>query len=169
MDVRTLSETRKKDRAEIAALVCATLCEMKIDHVWTREGFDPSYPKAHVIKVRAPKGLRVRIEIDGESCQPNVHVLPWNFDSKSDTCFSDAFGNINQCHFRKATLVAEGTDGLLAHLRAQLTKAIDGTAFSSEREAASIAKDGTWQERHARWEEYRKEFQAEQTRKGEAA
>lgn len=159
MDVRTLSETRKKDRVEIAALVCATLSELKIDHSWTREGFDAAYPKAHVITVLAPKGLRVRIEIDGDSCQPNVHVLPWHFDAKSDTCFSDAFGNINQFHFRKATLVAEGTDGLLAHLREQLTMAIDGTAFSPEREAAAIAKDGTWQERHARWEEYRKEWQ----------
>lgn len=169
MDVRTLSETRKKDRAEIAALVCATLSELKIDHSWTREGFDECYKKAHVIKIDAPRGLRLRIEIDGESCQPDVHVLPWHFDSKSDTCFSDAFGNINQCHFRKATLVAEGTDGLLAHLREQLAMALDGTAFSPEREAASIVKDGTWQEREARWEEYRKEFQAEQARKGEAA
>lgn len=169
MDVRTLSETRKKDRAEIAALVCATLSELKIDHTWTREGFDECYKKAHVIKIEAPQGLRLQIEIDGDSCQPNVHVLPWNFSLKSDTCFADAFGAINQCHYRKATLVAYGTDGLLAHLREKLTQALDGSAFSPERTAEAVAKDGTWQEREARWEKYREEFKAEQIRKGEAA
>lgn len=162
MDVRTLSETRKKDRQTIAELVCALLTELKVEHSWTREGFDECYKKAQVIKIDGPRGLRLQIELDGESCQPNVHVLPWHFSSKSNTCFANKFGAINQHHYRKATLVAYGTDGLLHHLREQLTMALDGTGFSDEREAADIAKNGTWQEQEARWAEYRKEWKAEQ-------
>lgn len=166
MEIDKLTETRKADRAQIARLVSDLLVEMKIDHVWVREGFDEAYPKAHVITVQAPQGLRVRIELDGDSCQPNVHVLPWHFDLKSDTCLDDRFGNINPHHFRKATLVADGTQGLLDHLRRQLTMAVDGTAFNEERKARSIAKNGTWQERDARWEQYRAE---ERSKRGVAA
>lgn len=156
-----LSETRKGDRAKIAKLVSSLLSEMKVDHDWIREGFDECYKKAHVIRIQGPKGLRLRVELDGDSCQPNVHVLAWNFDTNSDTCFADKFGAINQCHYRKATLVAYGTDGLLHHLREHLTWALDGSAFSPEREAAGIAKDGPWQERAARWEAYRREWRAQ--------
>lgn len=162
MDIAKLSETRKKDRAQIAALVCDLLNELKIDHKWTREGFDEVYPKAHVISIQAPQGLRLSIELDADSCQPNVHVLPWHFSLKSNTCFADRFGDINPYHFRKATLVAHGTEGLLDHLRSKLTLALDGLAFSPEREAADIAKNGTWQEQEARWEQYRKEWKESQ-------
>lgn len=166
MEIDKLSETRKADRAKIALLVSDLLTELKVDHKWTREGFDEAYPKAHVISIMAPEGLCVRVELDGDSCQPNVHVLPWHFDLKSDTCFDNRFGDINPHHFQKATLVAYGTQGLLDHLRRQLTMALDGTAFNEERKAASIAKHGTWQERDARWEQWRAE---ERAKKGVAA
>ncbi|MDW9531928.1 hypothetical protein RWE87_13560 [Sinorhizobium meliloti] len=164
MDIARLSETRKADRAKIAELISALCSEYQIDNSWTREGFDEAYPKAHVVVVMAPRGLRVRIELDGESCQPNVHVLPWHMATDVDTCLADAFGDINKYHFRKLTAVAYGTDGLLRHLRQKFELIASGAAFSTEREQAHIAENGTAAERMARWEEYRREW-AEQKAK----
>ncbi|MDW9491723.1 hypothetical protein [Sinorhizobium meliloti] len=169
MDIAKLSETRKADRAKIAELVSALCSEFRIDHSWTREGFDEAYPKAHVITIMAPRGLCVRIELDGESCQPNVHVLPWHVSHAVDTCLADAFGDINKYHFRKLTDVAYGTDGLLRHLRQKFELIKSGAAFSEEREQAHITESGTAAERMARWEEYRQAWQAEQARKEEVA
>ncbi|MDX0267666.1 hypothetical protein GOC13_07465 [Sinorhizobium meliloti] len=164
VDISRLSETRKADRAQIAQLVSDLCSEYRIDHSWTREGFDEAYPKAHVIVVMAPRGVRVRIELEGDSCQPNVHVLPWHMASDVDTCFADAFGEINRHHFRKLTDVAYGTDGLLMHLRQKFELIKSGAAYSDVREQAHIAENGTAAERMAKWEEYRREW-AEQKAK----
>lgn len=156
-EVLNLSETRKPDRQIIAQLVSEVCTEFQIDHSWTREGFDEMHPRAHVIQIMAPQGLRVRIEIDGESCQHNVHVLCWHIDLNSDTRLADSFGSINTHHFQKCTEVAYGTFGLIEHLRQKFQLIRDGKAFSAEREADAIAKHGTAAERHARFVAWRNE------------
>lgn len=161
MDIDHLSEVRKPDRAKIAQLVADLCDEFRFDYKWTREGFDECYPKAQVIQIHAPRGLLVGIELDGDSCQHNVHVLPWHMSSDVDTCLSDRFGSINNYHFRKATQVSYGTAALLQGLRERFMMIKDGSAFDGEREKASIIKHGTAAERNAAWAEARKEWAKE--------
>jgi len=168
-DITKLSETRKADRTKIAQLVSDVCSEFKIDHKWTREGFDEAYPKAHVIEIMAPRGVRCRIELDGDSCQPNVHVLPWNVAIDSDARFSARFGSVNQAHHQKMTAVAYNTDGLLAHLRSCFRLINSGAAFDEEREKEAIAKYGSAAERMAKWKEYLAEWLEQQAKAKEEA
>jgi hypothetical protein len=154
--VLELSETRKADRQKIAQMVSDICSEYKIDHSWTREGFVEGYPKAHVIQIDAGEGLKVSVEIDGDSVQPNTWVLAWHIGFNSDARLADSFGDINKFHFQKCTEVARSTFGLIDHLRSKFELIAEGKAFDEERKAASIKELGTATERAARFAEWRK-------------
>ncbi|MEQ8308062.1 MAG: hypothetical protein RIA09_16010 [Hoeflea sp.] len=158
-----LSETRKADRQKIAQLVSDVCAEHQIDHSWTREGFVEGYPKAHVIRIDAGEGLKVSVEIDGDSVQPNTWVLAWHIDVNSDTRLANSFGDINPFHFQKCTEVAWNTFGLLDHLRSKFALIAAGKAFDEDRKAAAIKENGTAAERSARFAEWRKEMLEEKS------
>jgi hypothetical protein len=152
-----LSETRKPDRQKIAQLVSELCSEYKIDHSWTREGFVEGYPKAHVIQIDAGEGLKVSVEIDGDSVQPNTWVLAWHIGFNSDARLADSFGDINKFHFQKCTEVARSTFGLIDHLRSKFELIADGKAFDEKRKAEAIKENGTAAERSARFAKWWKE------------
>lgn len=115
------------------------------------------------------RGAAVRVEFDGDSRQDRdgEFCMPWHIDSSiSDACFDDLFGlstggTVNQHHFSKCTAFADGFDDLCERLRQAVAMLDSGEGYSDEREAASIAQHGTWQDRAAQWAKWREEFAAE--------
>jgi hypothetical protein len=127
--VRPLSERRARDRAEIARQIVtvaadfgatAEICPVMSSgrRVWLR--------------IAAPGGLQATVTLDSDSPQPDVHVIPWH-TLGSDARLSDDFSaHVNPHHRRKATEVAEGTAGLLAHIADKLRMVRDGLAYVTE-------------------------------------
>lgn len=156
-----LTEKRKADRLTMAAKLETLITECGA----TFERIEPAplSPRAIWLEVKAARGLCVTVDLDGDSWQPDIHVLSWHMDFETDACLSDRFGrlgSLNQHHWRKATYCAEGFESLCAALRYGLTLARDGTAFDPEREAAAIAADGTWQARKAAFDAGMAEWKA---------
>ena len=148
-----LTEKRKADREKMAAAVIALATECD-----ATAAIDPDWPgeRAIMLEIRAARGLCLNIDFDGDSPQPDVHVLSWHMSTDVDTCFADAFGDLNRFHYRKATGVAHGFDELLRSIHTGLTLAASGEAFSAEREAAAIAKAGeTAAQRNSRYDAWR--------------
>jgi hypothetical protein len=156
-----LTERKKADRLAMAA----ALEKLILAHGATFERLEPAplSPRAIWLQVRAPRGLCVTVDLDGDSCQPDVHVLSWHIAQDSDARLSDRLalmGSINTHHWSKATMIAEGFESLCRALEFGLEAARDGSAFSPEREAAAIAKNGTAAERQARFDAWRDEVLA---------
>ncbi len=155
-----LTETRKADRAKMAAILAqavtaagAVSAEIKPE--------DPSsvYDKRRTrVEIVCARGLLLTVTFRGDSPQsrPNIFVLSWHTDLDSDARLADVFGydGVNPYHFSKATQIAEGLDDLVAKVTRIVAMAADGSAFSPEREAAMIAKDGTAAQRRARFQRW---------------
>ena len=147
---RLLTERRKADRAEMASRL-----EDLIIHCGAKVTREEMGPREIWLNVEAPRGLRLTLDLDGDSVQPDVHVLSWHMALDSDACLSDRFyGSLNNYHFRKATTIAHGFDELCNAIETCLCDAADGTAFDADREARHIAEHGTAAERKAKWDEY---------------
>lgn len=155
-----LTEKRQKDRLKMAYEVTklAEASGAKVE----RQDFSGWKPRSIDLLITTARGLSLALDFDGESVQPDVYVLSWHFRGTTDACLSDAFGNLNRYHYRKATDVAHGFDELLSVLAQRLDQALTGEAFDAEREAASIAKHGTDAERKER---FRKFFEEQQESK----
>ncbi|MDO8414830.1 MAG: hypothetical protein Q7S87_01315 [Agitococcus sp.] len=91
-------------------------------------------PREISLDVATPDGLQVCVEFDGRSLQPNIYVLSWHMDFKSSKRLNpDTFGgNVNTCHFKKATYVAYGFEDLCDQFTFGLLLAKDGRAFLPE-------------------------------------
>ena len=108
-----------------------------------------------MVYIDGPRGLRVSIDFDGRSPQPDVYVISWNISTDSDAKFANGFAeSINPHHWSKATDLAYGFDQLSYIVRNRLRQAENGCAFDAEREARYIAANGTAAERKARWAAY---------------
>lgn len=122
----TLTERRKADREAMAAQLQA----LALQHGATARRCEFEGPREIALEIEAPGGLRVRVDLDGDSVQPDVHVLPW-------VCWAEGvrlapgFGTVNPHHGRKATHVARGWPGLRAEIERGLRAAADGTAYVS--------------------------------------
>jgi hypothetical protein len=135
-----LSERRASDRKTMAAALETLIleCGATFERL---EGPGFASPHEIMLEVTAPGGLRVPIELDGKSPQPDVHVLTWHmhYDSKKRLNGAVFGGGVNPHHFRKATYVAYGFKDLCAQLRSALLMCKDGTAYLADepsREAA---------------------------------
>jgi predicted transcriptional regulator len=120
----TLTERRKADRAQLAAAVIDTAtaggATAEIEYV-RRETW---------INIEAARGLRLTVTLDGQSPQPDVHVLSWHMHYSGDARLSSCFpGDVNPYHRRKATVVAYGTRAMLDAIERGLRSAADGSAF----------------------------------------
>lgn len=148
-----LTERRKADRLKMAEIVRALAVECGAKAEIVDKPYGDLSPQEIVVKIVAPGGLRLGVDFDGKSCQPDVHVLSWHVDSsKADACLADAFAHsLNRIHFHKATDVAYGFDALCDVLRRKLAMCADGTAYDPVRTAAAIAKYGTFEERNEAW------------------
>ncbi len=137
-----LTERRKADRAKMAEQVRALAAVYGISATVEPYEFREMYPHRLDVKIRTDRGLCLTVEFNGTSCQPDVHVLSWHMDIDSDARLSDAFGKVNPHHHAKATDVVEGLEGLLDRLRQRFELIHSGAAYSAEREAFHIAKNG---------------------------
>lgn len=126
------SETRANDRIAMAAKVAALCAEFGIDHE-----VDMHYDKrATAVQVKAPKGLQLTCDFDGDSLQPNVFVLGWyvHWEHRDTKLNPAAFGHdsVNPFHFRKATDVAYGFFDLQSTLRARFAAIKDGSIYQKD-------------------------------------
>lgn len=157
-----LSERRKSDRAKMATELASLIRGYGYEPEIEKEGESEAYPRAWIVALTTARGLCCRFEFDGESCQHDVYVNAWHMSLNTDACLSDRFpGSVNQAHFHKSTTVAEGFESLKGHVIAVLEGDRDGRIYDADREAAQIAKSGTWQEKAARFEQWRNELAAE--------
>lgn len=153
-----LTERKKGDRVKMAAIIKGVCSELGATVETT------TIAREIMLHIEGPRGLNVSIDFDGDSCQPDVFVNGWNI-RRSDARLSSAFpGDVNPYHFSKSTTICYGFDDLCAHVRQVLEMANGGSCFSAEREAACIAKNGTWEESRARFASY-----IEEQRAGESA
>lgn len=156
----SLTEARKGDRAKMAAIVQALAVECGAaatiaPHIYSA--------RAISVRIEAARGVRLSVDFRGDTPQTrhDIYVLSWHMELDTDARFSNAFGNINTFHFRKSTDIADSFGQLQSILRHRLGQIASGEAFDAAREAAGIAKDGTWQERKARFAAYRSEATAQ--------
>src|SRR5690625_4291918 len=130
-----LSVRRKKDREEMASEIIRLATELGVacerEDIGSRE---------IVLHLTGPRGLRVTVDLDGTSSQPNLHVVAWCIDFRSNAHFADSFGDVNPVHRRKATAVVYSFVGLLAELRRGFTLAKTGDAFLQPAETAQAAE-----------------------------
>lgn len=125
--MKPLTEKRAADRKIMMSRVTALLDELKIEY---KPGKYPG-PREVKIDITGPRGLCLSVDFDGDSWQPDVHVLSWHMSLGSDAQLSDARfgGSVNPHHKHKATYIASGIDDLLSKLRFGLELAISGEAF----------------------------------------
>lgn len=122
-----LTERKKADRIKMGealhALAISKGAECLIEEVGCgREHF------VNLI-VSAPGGLHVHFSLDADSCQPDVHVIPWC--SWTRRLAPDFGPSVNPHHGAKSTHVAYGFDALLADFDRALTRAQNGTAYET--------------------------------------
>ncbi|WP_395175500.1 hypothetical protein [Roseibium alexandrii] len=144
-----LTEKRKKDRQTMATVLADLVRENGAEAEIRERG-----KREIVVEIRTARGVCLNVDFDGESWQPDVHVLSWHTSIDSDACFkSYAFGgSVNQCHRRKATDTAEGFDRLCTVVKRRLSQIANGSVFDLEFEQERIARDGTAAERNAKRE-----------------
>lgn len=149
-----LSVRRKADRAIMAervralAVECGAKAEIKSTHD----------PREIRVTIEAARGLLLSVDLDGASPIGESHVLSWHTNLETDARLSDRFGDVNPCHYRKSTDIADDFESMLSILKRRLEQCADGSAFDADREARMIAKNGeTAAERNARFARYRAE------------
>lgn len=127
---KPLSEKRAADRAKMAKAVEALALELGCK-VERREGREVLAPRGVRLNITAPGGLCVGVEFDGDSPQPDVHVLSWHMELHSEAKLEPSTfgGDVNRHHFQKATYVARGFDDLMFKLDVGLSMCKDGTAY----------------------------------------
>lgn len=135
MTTNNLSVTRAKDRQKMAQELQALAAECGVACSRVERDTDP---RAIRLNFEAPQGLCVTVSLDGDSWQPDVHVLSWYMAGGATAQLSDAVfgGNVNPYHRQKATYIASGFADLLVKLRKGLLLAVEGRAFLPEKEAA---------------------------------
>jgi hypothetical protein len=154
----SLTERLAADRKSMAAIT-----KDFVDHLGAEESIiRPGHLDKHEIcvDIHVTRGLRVSIDFAGKSefhRADNTFVLSWYFDSDSDTCLADAFGDINPYHFRKGTQVARGMENLLSCLKSSIDLAASGAAFDEARTAAHALE---MIPRRAAWKAYMEERDA---------
>ena len=129
------TERRKADRTAMAKAVAAIAHEKGIAATITSEGDPSNYlgDRAVFVTLEGPRGLGLTIDFDGNSCQPDTHVLSWYIGTKHDTRFATGFApSINTIHRHKATDIAEGFEELCALLQCRLDAVANGSAFEGE-------------------------------------
>jgi hypothetical protein len=129
-----LSERRKADRKKMMAALEELLNRLGVTYRRTEDELKGMCPHRLSVELDMPRGLQLTVEFDGESPQPDVHVLSWHVSSQSGACLSEVFPNVNNFHFQKATDITYGLDHLLSLLELRIESVQDGTAFSIERE-----------------------------------
>lgn len=119
-----LTEKRAEDRETMAKAVVelAVRCGAKAE-------IDVRTDRLILVNIEAGR-VKLTLDFDGNSCQPDSHVLSWWIGSSHGPRFaSDFAADVNSFHWLKATDFAEGFDKLCEVLEYRLIKIRDGRAF----------------------------------------
>ena len=116
-----LTESRKADRATMSA----EIERIAVEHGASFERIETG--REIMIDICGARGLCLSMDLDGDSRQPDTHVLAWYV--RNDERLSDRLGPVNPYHRRKATVVAYGWDALRSAIVTGLSMATDGSAF----------------------------------------
>lgn len=152
-----LTQTRAKDRATMAA---------RLGEIAERHGFaadvhpaswDPS--EELLVAITTKRGLILSTDFNRRSTWE--FLGHWHMETDSDACLKLAFGNVNPHHQRKATLHGgDDFEAFAAEVDRMLRKVATEDVFDADKEAASIAKNGTAAARAAQFAEWRAEEDA---------
>jgi hypothetical protein len=132
----TLTEKRAADRAKMADKLQA-VAEAAGATVTRPEPFKE---RQILLRIAVPGGAYVTVEFDGESCQPDVHVITWNTEHDCLFAFAACMGSVNEFHFSKATRVCYGLDPLCEQIAYDIEHLRSGRFYSAKR-AAKLAAD----------------------------
>ena len=127
-----LTEKRKSDRAEMARQLSALALSFDFGAVIYPE---PTFLRDHrtTVALEFPRGLRLNVDFDGKSCQPDIFVLSWHMDFRFDTRLKLSFAtSVNSYHHQKGTDIAEGFPQALELLRRRFEVIASGEAFEGE-------------------------------------
>ena len=129
---KPLTETRKADRAEMVrqleALVLGKGASCEVEPEPAMWG-----PRSVMANIEAPRGLALSVDFNGDSSQPDTHVLSWHVKHGHATKLQASFApSVNPFHFRKATDIAHGFDELLSTISQRLDSVNSGAAFQPE-------------------------------------
>lgn len=126
----SLNERSKADRQKMADGVLKIIAECGATGSINPEDSFPG-PRELAVPVSTPRGLKLLMEFDGDSPQPNVYVLSWYMDHNSPDRLNPATFGVHDktCGSRKATYIAYGYEDLVIKLRDGLTLAMNGEAF----------------------------------------
>lgn len=142
-----LSERRKADRTKMMAQVIALGRQYDATIETHPEGDCFLGPRATLTRFVFSGGLAVSVGFDGQSCQPDVHVLSWHMDYRTDTehteyhssknakisaAFALLCDSVNLYHRQKATRVCYGFDEVLRHLTATFMCIQCGIAYKTD-------------------------------------
>ena len=123
----TLSARRRADRQRMA---------LQVQALATSFGFatfldlaPPCTLRGIAVNIKAPPAL-LNVRFDGDSSQPNVHVLAWHMAPSATAKFAPTFApSVNPFHKQKATDIATGFPRLLAILAERFESLRSGAAF----------------------------------------
>lgn len=154
--ISSLSVRRKADRLAMAEI----LSDLAVEAGSTAEilvGEAGSFPdeRTVMVKVSAPGGLQVNIELSGDSALGGEHLLHWHMDSESSNLLAPGFApSMNTAHYAKATDFASDFPSLLPLLKDRLTAAANGSAYMPPDDAAAhvAQRRRDYQDRLARQE-----------------
>ena len=150
-----LSQSRKPERKKIAKRI-EEICNEFGAQFSMEEG---GYYDENEYRMRATtaRGLSVQITIrrkTGKGINKESFVLPWCVWGSDAYLKSDfPLGSVSP-NGNKATVVVQNSDELFDHLAKVFARANDGSLFDNEKEAQSIAENGTFQESADRFQKY---------------
>ncbi|QIG65936.1 hypothetical protein phiOC_p294 [Ochrobactrum phage vB_OspM_OC] len=156
-----LTEKRREDRHKMV--------EMIVD-VTRRHGgyYDQSNigSKNIFLDLTFHRGLKASIEFDGMAVRPDEYFVAWHMAMFSDACLDvNKFpADVNNIHQRKATYITTDFDDLLKHFDAVAKLAKEGTIFDIEAEKRYVEKNGSWQERKAKFDEWKKDIENDENK-----
>lgn len=120
-----LTERRAKDRLEMARQVMALVRS----HEFSCDMDDGMGPREVWVNIQTIHGLSLTVDFDGDSYQPDTHVLSWHGVNDPHKLSPSFAPSVNSCHWHKATDVCDGFESLLSTLDTRLKSIRDGRAF----------------------------------------
>jgi hypothetical protein len=131
MTAATLTETRKADRAAMAARVAGLAGEYGLTA--TQHPEQPGTRQA-AVDLAGPRGLKMTVKFgrNASAYAPDTYVLSWHGVEDGTRLHPGMFGNVNPFHGQKATDVARGFAQLERILRERFEVIRNGAAFVRE-------------------------------------
>lgn len=129
MELSKLNVAREKDRKIMASIVVGLIQPpwvwVRSDRLWS--------PREVAIDLAGPRGLKVRVEFNGDSKQDRegTFLLHWHGVQEPYKLARSFAPSVNECHWHKATDVCDGLEDLLETLKQRMASAVDGSAFQA--------------------------------------